>query len=130
MVTYRPDRSADVSPVWFRCTDRAFEVVVAEDDPKHRYLSRDSRAILTVFETVHPFRGVKVAAEVELDRDAEAVRHARLAIHARFLGPAEARAFVASLGEGVIVRFPVAAARVWDLSQILPPRSASGEWPA
>jgi glucuronate isomerase len=28
LMTYRPDGSADVSPVWFRYTGEAFEVVV------------------------------------------------------------------------------------------------------
>ena len=32
LVTYRTDGSADVSPVWYRCTDSAFRVVVAADD--------------------------------------------------------------------------------------------------
>src|SRR5687768_3612289 len=34
LVTYRADGSADVSPVWYRCTDSAFEVVIAADDQK------------------------------------------------------------------------------------------------
>ena len=41
LVTYGADGSADVSPVWFRCTDSAFEVVVAADDPKLRRLAID-----------------------------------------------------------------------------------------
>lgn len=59
-VTYRGDGSADASPVWFHCTDSAFEVVVAADDPKLRHTAFDDRAVLTKFETVPPFRGVKV----------------------------------------------------------------------
>jgi hypothetical protein len=32
LVTYRADGSADVSPVWYGCTDSAFEIVVAAGD--------------------------------------------------------------------------------------------------
>jgi len=60
LMTYRPDGSADVSPVWFRYTGEAFEVVVAKSDSKLRNLARDPRAVLMIFETVPPFRGVKV----------------------------------------------------------------------
>jgi hypothetical protein len=67
MVTYRHDGSADVSPVWFRFIRTAFEIVIAEGDAKLSHLDLDPRAVLTVFETVPPFRGVKVADEAELD---------------------------------------------------------------
>ena len=60
LVTYGADGSADVSPVWFRCTDSAFEVVVAAGDPKLRRLAVDDRAVLTVFETVPSFRGSRL----------------------------------------------------------------------
>ena len=69
LVTYGADGSADVSPVWFRCTDSASEVVVAADDPKLRRLAVDDRAVLTIFETVPPFRGVKVAGRVTWESD-------------------------------------------------------------
>jgi len=88
LVTYGADGSADVSPVWFRCTDSAFEVVVAADDPKLRRLAVDDRAVLTVFETVPPFRGVKVAGCVTRESDPTVVREAREAIAPRYLGVA------------------------------------------
>ena len=86
LVTYRADGSADVSPVWYRCTDSAFEIVVAAGDPKLRRIALDDRAVLTVFETVPPFRGVKVAGRVTPDRDPTVVREAREAIASRYLG--------------------------------------------
>src|SRR5512132_376583 len=118
LMTYRPDGSADVSPVWFRYTGEAFEVVVAKSDSKLRNLARDPRAVLMIFETVPPFRGVKVRADVELD-DAH-VEDVRRSISARYLGEAGAHAFVAKRDEGVVVRLPTSAAQVWDLSGILP----------
>lgn len=117
LMTYRPDGSADVSPVWFRYTGEAFEVVVAKSNSKLRHLARDPRAVLMIFETVPPFRGVKVRADVELD-DAH-VEDIRRSISARYLGEETALAFVAKRGEGIVVRLPTAA-QVWDLSGILP----------
>jgi hypothetical protein len=104
--------------VWFRYTDEAFEVVVAKTDIKLQHLARDPRAVLMIFETVAPFRGVKVRADVELD-DSH-VEDVRRSISARYLGPEMAKAFVAERGEGVVVRLSTSAANVWDLSGILP----------
>ena len=116
LMTYRPDGSADVSPVWFRCTEDAFEAVIADGDAKLSHLHHDPRAVLTIFETTSPFRGVKLSAATDLDSDAEHVREARMAISTRYLGAARGRAFVDSRGPGVVVRLPLDNARVWDLS--------------
>ena len=118
LVTYGRDGSAAVSPVWFRYTGDAFEVVVAKNDVKLRHLARDPRAVLMIFEAVAPFRGVKIRAAVELDDSR--VEEVRRAISSRYLGPETAEAFVARRGEGVVVRLPAPAARLWDLSGILP----------
>lgn len=118
LITYRRDGSAAVSPVWFRYTGEAFEVVVAKSDVKLQHLTRDPRAVLMIFEAVAPFRGVKIRADVELD-DAH-IEDVRRAISSRYLGTETAQAFVAERGEGVVVRLPASAARVWDLSGILP----------
>jgi PPOX class probable F420-dependent enzyme len=123
LITYRPEGSADVSPVWFRYTDEAFEVVVAKTDIKLQHLARDPRAVLMVFETVTPFRGVKVRADVQLD-DSH-VEDVRRSISSRYLGPEMAKAFVAERGEGVVVRLSASAAQVWDLSAILPVTTGS-----
>jgi hypothetical protein len=118
LITYMREGSADVSPVWFRYTGEAFEVVVAKNDVKLRHLVQDPRAVLMIFETVAPFRGVKVPADVEVD-DVH-VDEVRRAISSRYLGPETAQAFVAERGEGVVVRLSASAAQVWDLSAILP----------
>ncbi|MEP6477329.1 MAG: pyridoxamine 5'-phosphate oxidase family protein [Actinomycetota bacterium] len=110
LMTYRTDGSAAVSPVWFRSTDEAFEVVVAKGDGKLRHLQRDPRCVLLIFEAVAPFRGVRIEGDAELD--GSNVDDARRAISERYLGPEAADAFVAARGEGVIVRLPASAARV------------------
>ena len=126
LLTYRGDGSADVSPVWYRCTDSAFEVVVAADDPKLRRITVDDRAVLTVFEAVPPFRGVKVAAHATRDGEPAAVREAREAIASRYLGESRGAAFVDSRGPGVVIRLPIASARAWDLEETLPPADDQG----
>jgi hypothetical protein len=112
-----------VSPVWFRYTDGAFEVVVAKADGKLQHLKRDPRAVLMIFETIAPFRDVKIRADVELDESH--VEDARRSISARYLGSEMAQAFVAERGEGVVVRLSASAAHVWDLSGILPVTTTS-----
>ena len=126
LVTYGADGSADVSPVWFRCTDSAFEVVVAADDPKLPRLAIDDRAVLTIFETVPPFRGVKVAGRATRDNDPTVVREAREAIAPRYLGETGGAAFVESRGPGVLIRLPIVSARAWDLEGALPSTDDQG----
>lgn len=121
LITYRRDGSAAVSPVWFRYAGEAFEVVVANSDVKLRHLARDPRAELMIFEAVPPFRGVRIRADVELD-DSH-IDDARRAISSRYLGVEAAETFVAERGEGAVVRLPASAARVWDLTGILPATS-------
>ena len=41
--TYRKDGTAFTRPVWYREHDGAFEVVIAEGDPKVTHLRRDPR---------------------------------------------------------------------------------------
>ena len=84
LTTYRKDGTALVSPVWFRFADGLFEVVIAEGDVKLRHLARDPRAILVVFESVPPFRGIEVRGEATLVEGD--IGEARATIAARYLG--------------------------------------------
>ena len=60
LTTYRADGTAVTSPVWFRYCHACFEVVIAENDVKLRHLAAHPQCSLVVFETVPPFRGVRV----------------------------------------------------------------------
>jgi PPOX class probable F420-dependent enzyme len=120
LTTYGKDGSARVSPVWFRWANGAFEVVIANGDPKLRDLARDPRCVLVVFESVRPFRGVEargVAELVECD-----ITSARADIAGRYLGAKVGERFAAQRASkpGVLLRLVADKPRVWDLSAILP----------
>jgi PPOX class probable F420-dependent enzyme len=120
LTTYRKDGSALVTPVWFRWSGVAFEVVVAEGDVKLGHLARDPRCVLVVFEAVRPFRGIEVRGVPELiEGDVSPVR---AAIASRYLGPADGARFAAErqAKPGVVLRLTADEARVWDLARILP----------
>ena len=115
----RPDGTVLISPVWYRAVDDVIEIVIAEGDPKLRQLRADPRCVFLAFDTAPPFRGLRIEAEASLRTDG--VREVRLAIAARYLGDADAVRYVEQrTTPGVIVRLPLASARRWDLSAILP----------
>jgi PPOX class probable F420-dependent enzyme len=120
LTTYRRDGSANVSPVWFRFADGAFEVVIAEGDVKLRHLARDPRCVLVVFEAIPPFRGVEVRGAPELIR--RDVTSERAAIAGRYLGEDGGQRFAAArkTKPGVLLRLAPEKPRIWDLSAILP----------
>jgi PPOX class probable F420-dependent enzyme len=120
LTTYRKDGSANVSPVWFRFAEGAFEVVIAKGDVKLRHLARDPRCVLVVFETVPPFRGIEVRGTPELTECD--VTPMRAAIASRYLGTHAGGRFAAARRgkSGVVLRLAAAEPRVWDLSALLP----------
>lgn len=120
LTTYREDASALVSPVWFRWSDPAFEVVIAKGDVKLRHLAGDPRCVFVVFEVVPPFRGVEVRGVGELIESG--VDSTRAAIAERYLGERNGELFVAARRSkpGVVLRLVPARPRTWDLSRILP----------
>jgi PPOX class probable F420-dependent enzyme len=120
LTTYRKDGSANVSPVWFRWSDDALEVVIAEGDVKLKHLARDPRCILLVFETAPPFRGIEVRGRPELvEGDMTSIR---ADIAGRYLGAADGERFAASRTKpGLLLRLRAEESRIWDLSAILPP---------
>jgi len=110
----------NVSPVWFRWADGAFEVVIAEGDVKLGHLARDPRCALLVFEAAPPFRGVEVRGTGELvDCDVTSIR---ADIAGRYLGERDGDRFAAERRSkpGVLLRLAASEPRVWDLSAILP----------
>jgi PPOX class probable F420-dependent enzyme len=119
LTTYRQDGSARVSPVWFRWSGDAFEVVIARDDVKLRHLARNPECVLVVFEAVPPFRGVEVRGAAELiEADVTPVRHE---IASRYLGPEAGDRFAEERTKpGVLLRLRAEEPRVWDLSALLP----------
>ena len=119
LTTYRQDSTASVSPVWFRFHDWSFEVVIAEGDVKLSHLRRRRECSLIVFETVAPFRGVRVEGSPRLIPDED--DRVRSAIAGRYLGAEGGRMFVEQRETpGVVLQLDATEAHPWDLSGILP----------
>ena len=119
LAVYRADGTILTSPVWFRAVEAWIEVVIAEGNAKLDRLRVDPRCIFMAFETTAPFRGLRIETDADLRTDG--VREARLAIASRYLGEESGRKYVERRTEpGVVVQLPLAAARTWDLSAILP----------
>lgn len=120
LTTTRTDGSALTSPVWFRLTGHAFEIVIAQGDVKLRHLERDPRCALVIFETVAPFRGVEVRGEATLTRCD--VTEIRRSIAGRYLAADAGERFAAERASkpGVLLQLVPDQPRIWDLADILP----------
>jgi PPOX class probable F420-dependent enzyme len=120
LTTYRAGGEAVVSPVWFRWFDGAFEVVIAEGDPKLRRLEREPQCSLLIFEAVPPFRGIEASGRAELIRGD--VTATRTAIAHRYLGEDQSKRFVEARKSkpGVVLRLVPTDPKVWDLAATLP----------
>ena len=120
LTTTRKDGTPLTTPVWFRWTGEALEIVIAQGDVKLRHLERDPRCVLVVFETVAPFRGVEVRGEASLQHGD--VTEIRRSIAGRYLGKEAGERFAAARAgkPGVLVELVPGQSRVWDLAGILP----------
>jgi hypothetical protein len=120
LTTYRKDGTAVASPVWFRFRGDTFEVVIAENDVKLRHLAARPECELLVFETVPPFRGMRVRSDRPiLTRDG--AQQARQDIASRYLGEERGKRFAAErTSTGILLRLPADHAKTWDLNAILP----------
>ena len=119
LAVYREDGTVLMSPVWFRSVDEWVELVIAEGDAKLERLRVDPRCVFMAFETVVPFRGLRIQADARLVSDG--VRDARLAIASRYLGHEDGTRWVDQRTKpGTIVRLPLSAARTWYLGPTLP----------
>jgi hypothetical protein len=120
LTTYRKDGTAVASPVWFRFRDDTFEVVIAEDDLKLRHLAVRPECELVIFETVPPFRGIRVRSDQPmLTRDG--AQQARQEIATRYLGEERGKRYASErTSAAVVLRLPAHLAKAWDLAAILP----------
>jgi len=119
LAVYRANGSILTSPVWYRAVEDWVELVIADGDAKLDRLRADPRCVFMAFEMFAPFRGFRIETDATLTDDG--VGAARLAISRRYLGEEGGRRYVEKRTKpGVVVRLPLAAARTWDLSAILP----------
>lgn len=120
LAVYREDGTVLLSPVWYRWTGEAFEVVIAPGDGKLAHLEHDRRISLLIFEAVPPFRGMEVRGVAKFRT--KGVAEARLSISSRYLGVAGGQALAARRGDqGVVLSLRPDNPRVWDLSELATP---------
>jgi PPOX class probable F420-dependent enzyme len=119
LTVYRPDGQAVTSPVWFRVDAEHVEVVVAAGDTKVDYLRADPRCVLLIFETVRPFRGLRIRGEATLVTDDRAA--SRRAIATRYLGEEAGERYAdrSIRPPGFVLRLPLSQAKTWDLSETI-----------
>ncbi|MGA8206705.1 MAG: GAF domain-containing protein [Candidatus Dormiibacterota bacterium] len=120
LTTSRADGTAMTSPVWYRWTGLAFEIVIAQGDVKLKHLKRNPHCSLVVFETIPPFRGVEVRGEAILTNGD--LTEARTSIATRYLGREAGQRFALERASspGVLVQLLPERSRVWDLADIIP----------
>jgi hypothetical protein len=106
------------SPVWFRFYEGALEAVIAEGDIKLGHLEHRPECSLLIFESIPPFRGLRVEDVPTLKPDAG--YEARRSIAERYLGTVRGRRFGQRGEPGVVLRVSLENARTWDLAGILP----------
>ena len=119
LTVYRPDGEAVTSPVWFRVHNEQIELVIAAGDSKVDYLRDDPRCQLLIFETIRPFRGLRIKGEARLVPDDDAAT--RAAIASRYLGAeaGERYADTSIRPPGFVLRLPLSQAKTWDLSSTI-----------
>jgi len=121
LTVYRADGQPVVSPVWIKSNGNLVELVIAESDPKLAYLRANPMCILLVFETIPPFRGLRISGKADLSPDVGAA--VRKAIATKYLGPDKGTQYadLSVRPAGYVVRLSLSEARTWDLSESLPP---------
>ena len=118
LATYRKDGGVLLSPVWHRCRDVGFDVVVFDSDIKLKHLRRDPRASVLVYEHEPPYRGLELRGEAVIGP--ESADEAVLSMAVRYLGPNDGPAYAESAGDTVLVRLEPGQLRGWDFADDWP----------
>ena len=113
LATYDREGLVVLSPVWFEWWEGGFNVVVGAHDVKSRSLRRDPRASLVVAEAEPPMRGIEIRTLAKLSPNRADVDR-RIAL--RYLMPAAVDSFLASTGEGTMIRLDPGRIRAWDFA--------------
>jgi PPOX class probable F420-dependent enzyme len=117
LATHRSDGTVLLSPVWHEWREGGFNVATSSGDVKLRHLTRDPNASIVVAESSLPYRGIELRCTPRVFPDPKGEVSVRLAV--RYLGEQRGRAYAATLGDDVVIRFEPGALRVWDFADEL-----------
>ena len=118
LATYRRDGSVLLSPVWHEWRDGGFSIATGVDDVKVRHIEQSGRASAVVADNEPPFRGIEVSSQPTIERDSQLAYDTMRRIAIRYLGAAEAKAYLASLSAErmVLIRLVPGRLRTWDFA--------------
>jgi PPOX class probable F420-dependent enzyme len=113
LATYRRDGTILLSPVWHEWRDGGFNVHLGSGGVNARFLRRDPRCSIVVYDDDPPYGGVELRGQARLTNADERAILRRLAV--RYLGEQEGNAYAdAADWEGVVLRLEPGDLRCWD----------------
>ena len=117
LATYRRDGTVLLSPVWHEWRDSGFSIVTGVGDVKLRQIEQRGLAGAVVADNDPPFRGIEVSCAPTIVRDSDFAQSTFRRIAVRYLGAAQAKAYVDSLVEPmVVIRLVPGRLRTWDFA--------------
>ena len=117
LATYRRDGTVLLSPVWHEWRDSGFSIVTGVGDVKLRQIEQRGLAGALVADNDPPFRGIEVSCAPTIVRDSDFAQSTFRRIAVRYLGAAQAKAYVDSLVEAmVVIRLVPGRQRTWDFA--------------
>ncbi len=117
LATYRRDGTVLLSPVWHEWRDGGFSIVTGVGDVKLRQIEQRGQAAAVVADNDPPFRGIEVSCAPTIMRDSQLAQDTFRRIAVRYLGAAQAKAYVDELVEQmVVIRLVPGRLRTWDFA--------------
>ena len=121
LATYRQDGTVLLSPVWHQWRDGGFDVHLGDGGINARFLRRDPRASILLYEDTPPYEGIELRGEARLSGENE--REILRSLAVRYLGEKDGNAYAdAATWQGVVLRLEPGHLRVWDFVDEYGPR--------
>ena len=117
LATYRRDGTVLLSPVWHEWRDGGFSIVTGVGDIKLRQIEQRGLGAAVVADNDPPFRGIEVSSTPTIVRDSDFAQSTFRRIAVRYLGAQQAKAYVDSVMEPmVVIRLVPGRLRTWDFA--------------
>jgi PPOX class probable F420-dependent enzyme len=117
LATYRRDGTVLLSPVWHEWRDGGFSIIVGVSDVKLRHIEQRGQAAAVVADNDPPYRGIEVSCQPTIVRDNDLALATFRRIAMRYLGPQQAKTYIDSLADPmIVVRLVPGRLRTWDFA--------------